>query len=77
LEERFKPFKLVTDEESTVTKAFDDVPSGPASQILPIGREEVKDQIKRLKSNKARRHDSIGKVAKAIIVLVRSMQMLL
>jgi len=30
LEERFKLFELVTDEETAVTEAFNDVPSCPA-----------------------------------------------
>jgi len=43
---------LVPDKEGfAVTVAFDDVPSGPASQMLPIDAEEVKDQFKRLKPN--------------------------
>jgi len=49
LEERLKPFELVTDEETSVTEAFDDVPCGSASQILLINADEVKDQIKRQK----------------------------
>jgi len=44
LEERLKPFELVTDEETSVTEAFDDVPCGSASQILLINADEVKDQ---------------------------------
>ncbi|KAH8362499.1 hypothetical protein KR084_010323, partial [Drosophila pseudotakahashii] len=69
LEERFMPFDLVTDEETAITENFDDLPSGPASQISPIDAEEFKDQIKRLKTNKAPGHDSIdGKVAKALPV---------
>jgi len=44
-----------------------DVPSSPASQILRIDAEKVKDRIKRLKPNKAPGHNSIdGKVAKAL-----------
>jgi len=50
LEERLRPFELVPDEETAVTEAFYDVSYGPASQILPINAEEVKDQIKRRKS---------------------------
>jgi len=69
LEEKLKPFEVVTDEKTAVTDAFHDVPSGPASQILPIAAEEVKVQIKRLKPNKAPGHDSIDrKVSKALPV---------
>jgi len=69
LEEKLKPFEVVTDEKTAVTDAFHDVPSGPASQILPIAAEEVKVQIKRLKPNKAPGHNSIdGKVAKVLPV---------
>jgi len=39
LEERLKPCELVTDEET-----FDDFPSVPASQILPIDAQEVNNQ---------------------------------
>jgi len=42
---------LVTDKETAGTEASDDVPAGPASQILPNNAEEVKDQIYRLKPN--------------------------
>jgi len=67
MQERLKPFELVTDEETA--EAFDDFPSGPASQILPIGAEKFSDQFKRLKPNHALEHDSIeGKGAKAFIV---------
>jgi len=47
LEERFKPFELVTYEETNVTEAFNDVHFGSAFQIRPIDAV-VNNKIRRL-----------------------------